>query len=467
MASVFYSQACQMDTRIGPGSSAAQLNGAFFNLADSLAIILFTPVIAQIVIPCSERCLGRKVSLNMKIYAGILVAVAAQLLAAGMEYFRLRSPVLDIQSKCAPLMASGGHVHMSELSAWWMVIPYAMVGIGEILVNPSLQHFAYDGAHPSMRSLIQAFCLFAMGGMPNALSSAMSMATAEWTPNDLNQGNLPLVYMINALIGLVGCLVFRWVSRERLPLCMKEEYSESDISEDVGATPLGEGSTTYNITKPANGVCVRTSSNTWKCFHPASARALGASSSFATHSDWGFKRVKIAYCKRLHGRRPALTIATHALQGYACMLEQLDSTDAIRAVAAQLVAANGTAVAAETLKAKQEAAAQGAASQEAGEKSLGDVTMPSGNDEERVVTVRARDWPCKEVLDSAVNVACSLGPLRRELAAEDRARAEMLKSLYAPGLVNGCSAGHAKHADVQAVLLGMEQSRGPPNPQNT
>ncbi|CAE8613217.1 unnamed protein product [Polarella glacialis] len=134
-------------------------------------------------------------------------------------------------------------------------------------------------------------------------------------------------------------------------------------------------------------------------------------------------------------------------RGQVFQLQEVE--DAIRAVAAQLVAANGTAVAAETLKAKQEAAAQGAASQEAGEKSLGDVTMPSGNDEERVVTVRARDWPCKEVLDSAVNVACSLGPLRRELAAEDRARAEMLKSLYAPGLVNGCSAGHAKHADVQ------------------
>ncbi|CAE8627176.1 unnamed protein product, partial [Polarella glacialis] len=69
-------------------------------------------------------------------------------------------------------------------------------------------------------------------------------------------------------------------------------------------------------------------------------------------------------------------------RGQVFQLQEVE--DAIRAVAAQLVAANGTAVAAETLKAKQEAAAQGAASQEAGEKSLGDVTMPSGNDEEIV-----------------------------------------------------------------------------------
>lgn len=58
-----------------------------------------------------------------------------------------------------------------------MFLSYALVGAGEaFLVNPVLQHVAYSGADPSLRSLMQALCLFAMEGLPNAISAAMTEA---------------------------------------------------------------------------------------------------------------------------------------------------------------------------------------------------------------------------------------------------------------------------------------------------
>ena len=77
---------------------------------------------------------------------------------------------------------------MSGFSAFYMIIPYVLIGIGEVLVNPVLQHTAYEGAPASMRSMLQAFNLFAMGGMPNAVSSGLSLITQRYTPNNLNMG---------------------------------------------------------------------------------------------------------------------------------------------------------------------------------------------------------------------------------------------------------------------------------------
>jgi len=208
MSSIFYSQACQMDTRLSSGPEAMQLNGAFFNLGDAIAIIAFTPILERLVIPGAEKLLGKKVSYSAKIMAGVGFAMGAQAVAAALESIRMHTEVLSIPSKCAPLLPDGQHVHMSGLSAFWMCVPYGMIGIGEVLVNPVLQHVAYDGADPSMRSLMQAFNLFAMGGLPNAVSAALTQATASLVPNDLNDGNLVLVYLINIAFGIFGCCVY-------------------------------------------------------------------------------------------------------------------------------------------------------------------------------------------------------------------------------------------------------------------
>jgi len=129
MASVFYSESCQMDTRLGSSPDAMQLNGAFFNLGDAIAIVAFTPLIDRLLLPGVQRLVGRKISYNAKILAGIGFAIAAQAVAAFLEHLRLQAPVSSIGSKCAPLLPDGQHVPMSDISAFWMFIPYGMIWI--------------------------------------------------------------------------------------------------------------------------------------------------------------------------------------------------------------------------------------------------------------------------------------------------------------------------------------------------
>ncbi|CAJ1335088.1 unnamed protein product, partial [Effrenium voratum] len=51
MNNAFPSQACQMDVRLGTG----QLNGAFYNVADALAIVVFTPIFESCLFPLIAR----------------------------------------------------------------------------------------------------------------------------------------------------------------------------------------------------------------------------------------------------------------------------------------------------------------------------------------------------------------------------------------------------------------------------
>lgn len=215
MTSLFYSQSCQMDTRLGSAADAPQLNGAFFNLGDCIGIIVFTPIIERLCIPFAQKLLGRPVTLNMKIYTGIAIACLSQVVAAILEYARQSAPVYDnIGSLCGPLVeGTDRHVPISGISAWWMMIPYTMIGIGEVLVNPVLQHTAYEGAPENMRSLLQAINLYAMGGLPNAFSEVLTELTAPLVPNNLNDGNLPVVYFVNVAIGVVGCGLYWYFSK--------------------------------------------------------------------------------------------------------------------------------------------------------------------------------------------------------------------------------------------------------------
>ena len=57
MSNAFPSQACQMDLRIG----SMQLNGAFFHVADAMAVVIFTPIFEFCLYPVIARVKGSPV----------------------------------------------------------------------------------------------------------------------------------------------------------------------------------------------------------------------------------------------------------------------------------------------------------------------------------------------------------------------------------------------------------------------
>mmetsp|Transcript_11305 Transcript_11305/g.32650 ORF Transcript_11305/g.32650 Transcript_11305/m.32650 type:complete len:652 (-) Transcript_11305:99-2054(-) len=217
------SQACQMNTMFG----GAQLNGAFFNLADAIAIVLLTPLFENVAFPLIEHVKGSPVRLGQKICTGLLIAAGANAVAAWMEVRRRASPLMcwEAVSECAP-----NGIHMRDMSAFWMFVPFGLIGASEILVNPCIYYYAYTAAPPKVRSLVQAFNLFFQGSVSNAFTSAV-MSSAF--PDDLDTGSLVTYYEINVVCALAGIFFYfcltRYVGRQG---ALKGDMQSQDSSED-------------------------------------------------------------------------------------------------------------------------------------------------------------------------------------------------------------------------------------------
>eukprot|EP00122_Pirum_gemmata_P003316 Pgem_evm1s3000 len=185
------SQACQSDLLIG----SSQINGAFFNVADSFAILIFVPVLEWGVFPLIYKLTGKQVSRTQKLIAGLLISVLALALATLGEYLRRSSPVLDppVYSNCAP-----DGVPMSSFTSFYMFVPFAIMGLAEILVNPVMLHFSYDQAPPRTRSLTQAFNLVACGALSNGFTAPLTTALSPFYTDNLNDGHLEYIYYVSA-----------------------------------------------------------------------------------------------------------------------------------------------------------------------------------------------------------------------------------------------------------------------------
>eukprot|EP00951_Prasinocladus_malaysianus_P004167 scaffold29452_cov40-Prasinocladus_malaysianus.AAC.1 len=211
MAGAFVAEACQMNLTLGGGGGGGshQLNGGFFNIADCFAILVFVPLFEIFVFPLVAWFRnGKTITRSEKLVSGILISVVGVMCAVALEYARVASPDTGIQSNCAP-----EGVTMSQISAFWIFIPFAVVGMGEVLVNPVLIYFAYNQAPVRTRSVMQAFNLLCQGAISSAYTAALTTALTCWFTDNLNDGHLPYYYFVNAAIGALGIPLYFVVSR--------------------------------------------------------------------------------------------------------------------------------------------------------------------------------------------------------------------------------------------------------------
>jgi len=91
---------------------------------------------------------------------------------------------------------------MSDIHAMWMVVPFFLMGLGEIYTQPVLMHFAYTKSPAPMRTLASVTTLV-IGAVSNAIFTAQIAALSPIIPNDLNQGHLEYGHYLNIAIGAV------------------------------------------------------------------------------------------------------------------------------------------------------------------------------------------------------------------------------------------------------------------------
>jgi len=264
MNNAFPGSACQMNTLLG----GKQLNGAFFNIADAIAIIVFTPLFELCLYPVIARMKGSPVRNGQKMVAGLLIAALANLVAAWLEIKRRKTEYLcpatfamDVFSKCAPGYGDDGEegTRMKDMSAFWILVPFTLMGIAAALVNPCLYCLAYEAAPPKVRSLVQAFQLFCLGCLSNAFTAAVQNATY---PDDLDMGNLEDYYYINVIFALFSILRYFCLTRcsrhgeEIKPVASLElEVTEtpSDVMERVRTRVTEHDETMMRVRSQATG----------------------------------------------------------------------------------------------------------------------------------------------------------------------------------------------------------------------
>ena len=205
MATNFYAQSCQMDLRVGSG----QLNASVLNIADCIAIVIFIPIFDSWFYPFVERVKGSRFTPMQKIATGFIVAAVALCSAAFIEIQRRKVSVLTDESvsNCAPT-----GTHMTNMSVFWMAIPYFLIGIGECFVSVQVYELCYNEVPDGMRSTAQAINLFTTG-LASAISAGLTVAFQADVPRNLNNGHLERPYLVIAMLLVLTFFVFCFVVR--------------------------------------------------------------------------------------------------------------------------------------------------------------------------------------------------------------------------------------------------------------
>lgn len=190
-----------MDVRMPFSADNSQFAGSFFCIADCLGIVVATPIALGYLNPFLERVSGGRFDHSVKYGLGMAFAAASVAIACRIEQLRRAAPLLPMTSNCAP-----AGIHMSDLSASWMFLPFFLMGLGEIYTQPILMHFSYTNSPASMRTLTAATGLV-IGAVSNCLFTVQIAALSPFVPNDLNKGHLEYGYYANIGIGAVFYVV--------------------------------------------------------------------------------------------------------------------------------------------------------------------------------------------------------------------------------------------------------------------
>lgn len=203
----YQQQACQMDLRV-PLIGRGQLAGSFFMIADCLAIVVATPLAIGWFNPLLERRMPGRFGHMSKYGLGMAFGVLSVILAARLEIQRRMADVLPEASNCAP-----EGIAMSNISAAWMVLPFFLMGVGEIYCIPTVMHFCYTRSPPSMQTLVVAIN-FLVGAVSNSIFTVQIAALSRFVPNDLNAGHLEVGYLSNIVLGLCFYGAYLYCGRE-------------------------------------------------------------------------------------------------------------------------------------------------------------------------------------------------------------------------------------------------------------
>jgi len=179
-----------------------ELSAATLNVFDSFGIMLFTPLVDQIIYP-AFRNRGRELSMFKKIGAGFVFAALSVIAAGIVEIYRRDSGVAFLGNHDKP--------PQNHLTIWWQAPQYLLVALAEVLTAITTYELFYVTLPPHLRSIGQGLNL-----LTTALGSlaclGVAAAFSSETPDDLNNGHLEIEFFTIGGIALLAVPLWALVS---------------------------------------------------------------------------------------------------------------------------------------------------------------------------------------------------------------------------------------------------------------
>jgi len=151
-----------------------------------------------------------------RIGTGFFLAILAMIYAGGIEVYRLwlyKNPENRIFQDL-----DGKEIEAVNLSIFWQVPAFMLIGTGEVFASITGLEFAYKEAPKTMRSMVNAVYLLttALGnylGLLLVFVVNLASRSKPWISDNLNHSQLDLYFFTLATLGFIDLFAFIFIAQ--------------------------------------------------------------------------------------------------------------------------------------------------------------------------------------------------------------------------------------------------------------
>lgn len=204
MQSLFVEQGAAMKTDLAGFHVPAASMSSF----DILSVAFFIFFNRRLIDPLAAHFskTGRGLTELHRMGVGLVIAVTAMLSAGAVEHFRLKSA----HRECP------GCVNASNLSIFWQVPQYVLIGASEVFMYVGQLEFFNDQAPDGLKSFGSALSMtsISLGNYVSSIIVTIVMKASTggvvpgWIPRNLNRGRLDMFFFLLAVLTAADFVVY-------------------------------------------------------------------------------------------------------------------------------------------------------------------------------------------------------------------------------------------------------------------
>ncbi|KAH8819462.1 peptide transporter-like protein [Xylogone sp. PMI_703] len=187
---------------------------------NSLSIIVMAPVLNYGLYPLLRRW-GVHYGPVARITTGLFLSTMGGAAYTILNYYAYKKGPCGKYGSSATCVDADGVSLVSDISIWWMAIPFAIGGISELFVNVPAYGIAYSRAPKNMRGLVSALNLF-----NTAIAYAIGLACSSVIKDPYITWDFGAPTIIGLVLTIIFYFLYRDIDKEEFTLTSNEDYHE-------------------------------------------------------------------------------------------------------------------------------------------------------------------------------------------------------------------------------------------------